>query len=170
MGDVVTIQKFLPGMDSILLLNTESCLLVKGYGYKSGKHTSNFMEYIGLLEGMIWARRLDTKEIEVHGDSELIINQISGEYNANNPKLRKCRGAFPSSVRAADKGGTGQGDSWIPLDDNGEADKLANQGMDRMENKTVVNWQNVNKLMATRHDIIYHLTSQRQYYSALLAS
>ena len=35
----------------------------------------------------------------------------------------------------------------IPREDNVEADKLANMGMDRMENKVEIDWQNVNAVM-----------------------
>ena len=36
-------------------------------------------------------KKLGAKRINVYGDSELIIRQVNGEYNANHPRLRAYR-------------------------------------------------------------------------------
>ena len=33
-------------------------------------------------------KKLGAKRINVYGDSELVIRQVNGEYNANHPRLR----------------------------------------------------------------------------------
>lgn len=122
--------------------------LVKAYGHKSGEHTGNFMEYQGLLEGMIWANRLDPRHIKVRGDSELIMKQITGQYKVNEPNLSECRDSFQSIVDKNSRKGTSVSTLWIPREQNCEADRLANLAMDRMESKIVVNWYNIDKFVA----------------------
>ena len=131
-----------------VILDEDGEWLVKAYGFKAGSHSSNYMEYQGLLEGMIWANRLDPKTIEAHGDSELIINQVIGQYQVNNPKLQQCRDAFQSLSEKIGKQGTNVSVQWTPRDQNSEADKLANKAMDRKESKIVVNWENVRSFMS----------------------
>ena len=36
-------------------------------------------------------KKLGARRINVYGDSELIIRQVNGEYNANHPRLRAYR-------------------------------------------------------------------------------
>ena len=50
--------------------------------------SNNIVEYESLLLGLHLLKRLGAKRIKVHGDSELIIRQVNGEYNANQPRLR----------------------------------------------------------------------------------
>ena len=49
------------------------------------------MEYESLLLGLHLLKKLGAKRINVHGDSELIIRQVNGEYNTNHPRLRAYR-------------------------------------------------------------------------------
>jgi hypothetical protein len=61
--------------------------LIRGYGYAGMNRTSNEVEDMGLLEGLIWATRLDLKRLTIKGDSELIIRQMKGEYQVREPRL-----------------------------------------------------------------------------------
>ena len=121
--------------------------LIKGYGYMSGKRSNNYMEYAGLIEGLNWALRLYFKKMEIRGDSELILKQVSGEYNVDNPRLKECC----TQVKDLINGHRGKDVKYtwtkISRKDNQVSDTLANLGMDRMENKTVVNWVNVKKVV-----------------------
>ena len=53
--------------------------------------SNNIAEYESLLLGLHLLKRLGAKKINVYGDSELIIRQVNGEYNANHPRLRVYR-------------------------------------------------------------------------------
>ena len=58
------------------------------------KCSNNIAKYESLLLGLRLLKKIGAKRIKVHGDSELVIRQVSGEYNANHPKLR----AFQNDV------------------------------------------------------------------------
>jgi ribonuclease HI len=45
------------------------------------------VEYEALILGLKVLKELGAKRIVVHGDSELIINQIKGIYQAKHPRL-----------------------------------------------------------------------------------
>jgi ribonuclease HI len=53
--------------------------------------TNNMAEYEALILGLKVLKELGAKRIVVHGDSELIINQIKGIYQAKHPRLRAYR-------------------------------------------------------------------------------
>lgn len=51
------------------------------------KETNNYAEYKGLLLGLHKACELGIKNLHVHGDSQLIIKQMKGEYKVNSENL-----------------------------------------------------------------------------------
>jgi ribonuclease HI len=53
--------------------------------------TNNMAEYEALILGLKVLKELGAKRIVVHGDSELIINQIKGIYQEKHPRLRAYR-------------------------------------------------------------------------------
>lgn len=77
----------------VFIVNS-STNMEKGHGYKLNfQCTTNIAEYEALILGMQILKRLGAKQISVHGDSELIINQIKGEYATKHPRLRGYRNA-----------------------------------------------------------------------------
>jgi hypothetical protein len=48
-------------------------------------------EYEALILGLKVLKELGTKRIAVHGDSELVINQVKGIYQSKHPRLRAYR-------------------------------------------------------------------------------
>jgi ribonuclease HI len=50
--------------------------------------TNNVVEYEALILGLKVLKELGTEKIEVHGDSELIINQVKDIYQEKHPRLR----------------------------------------------------------------------------------
>ena len=119
--------------------------LIQGYGFDSAKRSSNYMQYSGLIEGLRWAQRLLVEQVEIRGDSSLIINQIRGTYRVENKSLKMCCDKV-RLIMSEDDGVEflfGQ----ISRAENEMADKMAIMGMDRQENKVEINWNNVNKIM-----------------------
>ena len=53
-----------------------------------GTKTNNQSEYSALILGLKQALTRDIKCLQVYGDSQLIINQINGEYKVKNPGLQ----------------------------------------------------------------------------------
>ncbi|KAL7530207.1 hypothetical protein ACHAXR_003362 [Thalassiosira sp. AJA248-18] len=121
--------------------------LIQGSGYAGMKKSSNEMEYEGLIEGLIWATRLDLERLAIFGDSELIINQLTGEYAVINERLM----ALYEKVQAllAKNSDLVVTFRHIPRESNQIADSLANQAIATRVNVTTCNWSNINSLMAT---------------------
>ncbi|WP_267642537.1 ribonuclease HI [Haloarchaeobius amylolyticus] len=91
-----------------------------------GNATNNQAEYDALIRVLEAARDFGYDELEIRGDSELIVKQVRGEYDTNNPTLREKR----VTVREL----LSQFDSWtlshVPREINERADNLANEALD----------------------------------------
>ncbi len=61
--------------------------------------TVNEAEYTGLLLGLELAYELGATEVEIYGDSEVIINQVLSIYEARKDHLRVLRDAVWASAR-----------------------------------------------------------------------
>src|SRR5438270_12436998 len=49
--------------------------------------TNNFAEYNALLIGLQLAHQLEVRNLQAYGDSELVINQLRGEYEVRSDDL-----------------------------------------------------------------------------------
>ncbi|MCT9095840.1 ribonuclease HI [Haloarchaeobius sp. HME9146] len=91
-----------------------------------GNATNNQAEYDALIRVLEAARDFGYDELEIRGDSELIVKQVRGEYDTNNPTLREKR----VTVREL----LSNFDSWtlshVPREINERADNLANEALD----------------------------------------
>ncbi|MHC3439253.1 ribonuclease HI [Natrialbaceae archaeon A-gly3] len=91
-----------------------------------GRATNNQAEYEALIATLEAARDYGYDELHVRGDSELIVKQIRGEYDTNNPELREKR------VRALEL--LSSFEEWtiehVPREANSRADNLANEALD----------------------------------------
>jgi len=92
-----------------------------------GNQTNNYAEYHGLLAVLAWAVKHGAKRLCVISDSELMVKQMQGKYKVNSPGLRPLweegrklsRRLERFEMRHTLRGG------------NKEADRLANEAMDR---------------------------------------
>ncbi len=92
-----------------------------------GRQTNNYAEYKGLLAVMDWALKNAARRLRVVSDSELMVQQMKGRYKVKSPGLRPLweeaqRRALKLDgfeMRHTLRGG------------NKEADRLANEAMDR---------------------------------------
>lgn len=97
-----------------------------------GIQTNNYAEYQGLLAVLDWAAKNGAKQLRVVSDSELMVKQMQGKYKVASPVLRPLWEEAKRRVRSLDRfemrhtlrGG------------NKEADRLANEAMDRGMGKT----------------------------------
>jgi ribonuclease HI len=91
-----------------------------------GKTTNNRAEYEALIRALEMARDHGFDEVDVRGDSELIVKQVKGAWNTNDPDLRERR------VRAREL--LDGFDRWslehVPREINDRADQLANEALD----------------------------------------
>jgi ribonuclease HI len=86
-----------------------------------GHHDNNVAEYAALLEALRYALELKATTLHVYSDSELVVKQMTGEYNCRSPRLYSlnwtCRKLARSlNFRIA----------HIPREQNQEANRLAN--------------------------------------------
>ena len=118
--------------------------LIRGYGYGGMDRTTNEMQYTGLLEGLIWALRLDAKKINIYGTSEQLFLEKDKKTKKLYPDIRALLDGKPNQTtitysRLTRKDKTGR-DYRIVRD-------LVNRSIDSRENVTVCNWDNVNNFM-----------------------
>ncbi|WP_293770659.1 bifunctional RNase H/acid phosphatase [uncultured Corynebacterium sp.] len=88
--------------------------------------TNNVAEYHGLLRGLEAARDLGATDVEVHMDSKLVVEQISGRWKIKHPDMQKLALEAQSIIRGFDSFEIG----WVPRAQNKVADALSNDAMD----------------------------------------
>lgn len=90
-----------------------------------GKKTNNEAEYTALLRLLSEAKARGMKELDVRGDSKLVVCQVKREWKINLPHLRELAKTAWSLME-----GMKVSLSWIPRDQNKLADALSNRGID----------------------------------------
>jgi probable phosphoglycerate mutase len=92
-----------------------------------GIQTNNFAEYAGLLAVLKWALENGHRKLRVVSDSELMVKQMKGVYKVASPGLRPLWEEAKGLAQKLD----GFEMSHTLRGGNKEADKLANDAMDR---------------------------------------
>lgn len=98
-----------------------------------GKQTNNYAEYAGLLAVLKWALEHGHPRLKVVSDSELMVKQMKGQYKVASPGLRPLW----EEARLLSRKLEGFQMSHTLRGGNKEADKLANDAMDRGMGKPV---------------------------------
>ena len=113
-----------PAAVGYVLVNDDG--IVTEGGKTIGHATNNQAEYAALITALEVATDYGFDEARIRGDSELIVKQIRGEWNTNDPELREKR------VRAREL--LMRFDDWqiehVPREINDRADELANDALD----------------------------------------
>jgi len=88
--------------------------------------TNNQAEYLAIIGGLEKAVSLGCRHVSVKSDSELIVNQINGQFKIKNTAIRPL---YQQVVQL-----TGKLESfaisYIPREQNRQADELANKALD----------------------------------------
>jgi ribonuclease HI len=96
-----------------------------------GRATNNVAEYRALMLGIDRAAALRARELELIGDSELIVRQVRGEYRVKDPALRELHAQVKAALAGFDR--------WsirnVPREDNAHADRLVNEALDANHDK-----------------------------------
>jgi len=92
-----------------------------------GFTTNNVAEYGGLLAALGAARELGARSLEVFADSELMVRQMNGQYKVKNEKLKPLH----AKAQALASGLASFRIRHVRREENRDADKLANEAMDR---------------------------------------
>ncbi len=91
-----------------------------------GRATNNVAEYRALLLGIQTALELGADELDLVGDSELIVKQVRGEYKVKNAELKPLH----AEVHAALSGVPAWTIRHVRRERNVEADRLVNEALD----------------------------------------
>ncbi|GMH30081.1 hypothetical protein Nepgr_031924 [Nepenthes gracilis] len=83
--------------------------------------TNNIVEYEALLAGLRLAKECSVKRLTVYSDSELIVNQVNGDFEVNNPHLARYLEKAMETTQDFDKLTL----VHIPRTENWKADQLA---------------------------------------------
>ena len=91
-----------------------------------GEATNNVAEYRAMLLGIELARELKADEVELIGDSELIVRQVQGKYRVKQDHLRPLHTKVIDALRELPK--------WsirsVKRAQNERADELVNEALD----------------------------------------
>jgi ribonuclease HI len=91
-----------------------------------GRATNNVAEYQALILGLEEARRRGIDEIDVRMDSLLVVRQMQGLWKIKHPGLRPL--ALQAGALLAEF--PRRSIEHVPREENAEADRLANRGID----------------------------------------
>jgi ribonuclease HI len=95
-------------------------------GERIGKATNNVAEYRALLAGIELAAEHGATELELIGDSELVVRQVEGRYKVKDGTLRELHGEVKRALAGFD--------AWtiahVRREKNAEADRLVNAALD----------------------------------------
>ena len=116
-----------PGPAAIAaVVTTPDGEILESRGEAIGTATNNVAEYRALLLGIELARRRGAEEVELIGDSELIVKQVNGEYRVKDAGLRPLYEQVRSALAGFDR--------WsirhVRREHNAAADALVNETLD----------------------------------------
>lgn len=100
--------------------------VVEERGEAIGRATNNVAEYRALLLGIELAAALGATELELVGDSELVVKQVRGEYKVKDATMRELH----AQVKQALKDFEGWSIRHVRREHNAEADRLVNEALD----------------------------------------
>ncbi len=110
-----------------VVIKDESGKKVAGLSEYLGHQTNNFAEYQGLIAALEYAVEHGPKALKVISDSELLVKQVKGIYKVKNATLRDLHSRSKELIAQLE---------WFSIghalrEHNQEADRLANEAMDR---------------------------------------
>ena len=116
-----------PGPAAIgVVVRTEDGEVIAEAAETIGSATNNVAEYRALIRGIELAAQHGATELELRGDSELVVKQIRGEYKVKDPGLKPLHAEARQALSAFSE--------WsfdhVRREQNAEADALVNQALD----------------------------------------
>lgn len=116
-----------PGPAAIgVVIRDPEGLIIDEHGERIGEATNNVAEYRALIRGIQRAAELGATELELIGDSELVVRQVEGRYKVKKPGLKPLHVEAKQALSAFD--------TWsirhVRREMNAEADRLVNEVLD----------------------------------------
>ncbi|MFW6003308.1 MAG: ribonuclease HI [Halanaeroarchaeum sp.] len=115
-----------PGPSAIGWVLVDGDGIVADGGERIGRATNNQAEYQALVRALEMADRYGYDRVEIRGDSQLIVKQVKGAWNTNDPDLRELRVRVHELLDRFDDWSI----SHVPREVNDRADDLANEALD----------------------------------------
>ena len=114
-----------PAAIGVVLRNGDGSVLEEA-GETIGEATNNVAEYKALLRGIELAAAHGVGELELVGDSDLVVRQVEGRYKVKNAGLKPLH----EEVKRALGGFDSWSIRWVRRAENGDADRLVNEALD----------------------------------------
>jgi ribonuclease H / adenosylcobalamin/alpha-ribazole phosphatase len=96
-----------------------------------GKESNNVAEYSGLVAGLKAVLRIDpAADVEVRMDSKLVVEQMAGRWKIKHQDMRRLALEARDVAALISAAGGSVSFTWIPREQNKDADALSNDGMD----------------------------------------
>lgn len=116
-----------PGPAAIgVVVRADDGQVLEEVGERIGEATNNVAEYKALLRGLELATEHGGSELELIGDSELVVRQVEGRYKVKNAGMKQLHDEVKRALRDFD--------SWsirhVRREANAEADRLVNAALD----------------------------------------
>jgi ribonuclease HI len=89
-----------------------------------GHQDNNVAEYVALLEALQHAVSVNARTLQVYSDSEVVVKQMTGEYNCRSPRLHSLNWTCRTLARSIDFS-----IAHVPREQNREANELANHAV-----------------------------------------
>ncbi len=116
-----------PGPAAIgVVVRDASGEILEERGEKIGRATNNVAEYRALLLGIELAAAHGAGELELVGDSELIVRQVEGRYKVKDATMKQLH----AEVKAALTPFSSWSIRHVRREQNAEADRLVNEVLD----------------------------------------
>lgn len=116
-----------PGPAAIgIVVRDDGGEVVAEVGETIGRATNNVAEYRALLRGIELAAEHGADEVELIGDSELVVRQVEGRYKVKDAGLRELH----AEVKRALAGFERWSIRHVKRAQNADADRLVNQALD----------------------------------------
>jgi ribonuclease HI len=93
-----------------------------------GVRTNNVAEYTGLVRALAMAVEAGASEVQLLLDSQLIVEQLHGRYRVRDAKLRPLFDEASALLARLERWSA----RHVPRAENGAADALANEAIDRV--------------------------------------
>jgi ribonuclease HI len=95
-------------------------------GERIGRATNNVAEYQALLLGIELGAAHGASELELVGDSELIVRQVEGRYKVKDATMKELHAEVKAALQPFD----GWSIRHVRREQNAEADRLVNEVLD----------------------------------------
>jgi ribonuclease HI len=119
-----------PGPAAIGVVLRDGGEVIEEVGETIGEATNNVAEYKAMLRGIELATEHGASELELVGDSELVVRQVEGRYKVKHAGMKKLHEEVKRALRDFD--------SWsirhVRRESNADADRLVNEALDGARN------------------------------------